>query len=86
MPRPISTDDQGHAARPGPLIELQGPSDRITHAGAIQISRFGPPPNLRFLANFPYIFQFEYMILLGFSRAFRWKGLEARLFKVLGPR
>ena len=28
---------------PGELIELQSPSDSITHTGAIQISRFHPP-------------------------------------------
>ena len=28
---------------PGGLIELQSPSDSITHTGAIQISRFNPP-------------------------------------------
>ena len=37
---------QGHArarAR-GALIELQNPSDGITHAGAIEISRLSHPP------------------------------------------
>ena len=35
---------QGHAPDPRALIELQGPSDRITHAGTNQISRFGLTP------------------------------------------
>ena len=34
-------------ARPGGLFELQSPSDRITHAGTIEISRSDSPPNLR---------------------------------------
>ena len=31
----------------GGLLELQSPSDRITHTGAIEISRSDSPPNLR---------------------------------------
>ena len=34
--------------RPGPLIEIQSLSDRITHAEAIENSRFGCTPNLRY--------------------------------------
>ena len=42
--RKSSTTTKGTPRTPGALIELQGPSDRITHAGAIQISRFGLTP------------------------------------------
>ena len=40
---------QGHARARGigGVFELQSPSDRITHTGAIKISRLDSPPNLR---------------------------------------
>ena len=43
----VKHQPQGHAPSRGALIELQSPSDRITHAGAIEISRSDSPPNLR---------------------------------------
>ena len=44
----IKHQPQGHARARGGLFELQSPSDRITHAGAIEISRSDSPPNLRY--------------------------------------
>ena len=43
-----STDPKGTPRPTGGLIKLQSPSDRITHAGAIEISRSDSPPKLRY--------------------------------------
>ena len=39
-----NTNHKGTPDPTGALIELQSPSDGITHAGAIEISRFGLTP------------------------------------------
>ena len=48
---------RARGTRPGALIQLQSPSDRTTHAGAVEISRFGLTPQpLIYRERYIYIY------------------------------